>query len=101
MVTTGASADPAEDTFPKILLRNARIFANRPAVREKAYGIWQTWTWAQVRDEIQAFSMGLKELGLKRGDKLAIVGDNRPRLYWSMVTGARCGTGAGLSGCGC
>jgi long-chain acyl-CoA synthetase len=84
-VESGATAGPAEDTFPKILLRNARIFADRPAVREKAYGIWQTWTWAQVRDEIQTYSMGLKELGLKRGDKLAIVGDNRPRLYWSMV----------------
>ena len=74
----------AEDTFPKLLLRNARRFAERPAMREKDLGIWQAWTWAQMRDEIAAFSMGLSRLGLVRGDKVAIVGDNRPRLYWTM-----------------
>jgi long-chain acyl-CoA synthetase len=74
----------AEDTFPKLLLRNARRFADRPAMREKDLGIWQVWTWAEMRDEIAAFSMGLSKLGLTRGDKVAIVGDNRPRLYWTM-----------------
>ena len=74
----------AEDTFPKLLLRNARRFAGRPAMREKDLGIWQVWTWARMRDEIAAFSMGLSRLGLVRGDKVAIVGDNRPRLYWTM-----------------
>jgi long-chain acyl-CoA synthetase len=74
----------AEDTFPKLLLRNARRFADRPAMREKDLGIWQVWTWAQMRDEIAAFSLGLSRLGLTRGDKVAIVGDNRPRLYWTM-----------------
>src|SRR5688500_20292800 len=74
----------AEDTFPKLLLRNARRFAERPAMREKDLGIWQVWTWARMRDEIAAFSMGLAKLGLVRGDKIAIVGDNRPRLYWTI-----------------
>jgi long-chain acyl-CoA synthetase len=74
----------AEDTFPKLLLRNARRIAERPAMREKDLGIWQAWTWARMRDEIAAFSMGLSKLGLVRGDKIAIVGDNRPRLYWTM-----------------
>ncbi|HUF44045.1 MAG TPA: AMP-binding protein, partial [Aestuariivirgaceae bacterium] len=54
------------------------------AMREKDLGIWQAWTWARMRDEIAAFSMGLSKLGLVRGDKIAIVGDNRPRLYWTM-----------------
>ncbi len=73
-----------EDTFPKLLIRNAGIWADRPAIREKDLGIWQTWTWAEVLDEVRAFAAGLAELGLKRGDKVAIVGSNRPRLYWTM-----------------
>jgi long-chain acyl-CoA synthetase len=48
-------------------------------------GIWQTWTWAQVADEVTALACGLAERGFRRGDHLAIVGDNRPRLYWAMA----------------
>ena len=72
------------DTFPKLLLRNAEIYRNRPAMRHKDLGIWQTWTWAQTLAEVKAFSVGLGELGVKRGDKIAIVGRNKPRLYWAM-----------------
>ena len=81
----------ALDTFPKLLLRNAEVFAARPAVRHKDLGIWQTWTWAEVREEIGAFSVGLAELGLKRGDAFAIVGRNKPRLYWAMCAGQALG----------
>ncbi|MEM9279098.1 MAG: AMP-binding protein, partial [Pseudomonadota bacterium] len=70
-------------TFPQYLQLNATRFANRPAYRHKDYGIWQTWTWAEVHDEIRSYSMGLKKLGLKAGQKIAIVGQNRPRLYWT------------------
>jgi long-chain acyl-CoA synthetase len=80
MSTTAA----AENTFPKLLIRNARLFAERPAYRHKDLGVWQTWTWRQVLDEVRAFSLGLAALGLKRDDKLAIIGTNRPRLYWAM-----------------
>lgn len=76
---------PAEaDTFPKLLVHNARVRGNRAAVRHKDLGIWQSWTWAQTLDEVRAFSAGLAEIGLKRGDKLAIIGQNKPRLYWAM-----------------
>lgn len=74
-----------EDTFPKILLRNARVFAGRPSMREKDLGIWQTWTWSQVLEEIRSFAIGLQDAGFRPGDKIAIIGANRPRLYWSMV----------------
>jgi long-chain acyl-CoA synthetase len=50
-------------------------------MRHKDYGIWQTWTWSQLRDEARAFAIGLRKLGLERGDTVAIIGDNRPRLY--------------------
>lgn len=73
------------DSFPKLLLHNARIRGGRPANREKEYGIWQSWTWAEVRDNVRDLACGLAALGLKRGDRMVIVGDNRPHLYWSMV----------------
>ncbi len=73
------------DTFPKLLLENASRIGNRPGCREKDLGIWQTWTWAQVADEVRALACGLAALGFGRGDKLIIIGDNRPRLYWSMT----------------
>ena len=56
-----------------------------PATREKDLGIWQTWTWAQVAAEVRALACGLAAQGFKRGMHLAIIGDNRPRLYWSML----------------
>jgi long-chain acyl-CoA synthetase len=72
------------DTFPKLLIRNAENLRGRPAMRHKDLGIWQTWTWDAVLEEVRAFSVGIAELGLVRGDKVAIVGTNRPRLYWAM-----------------
>ena len=72
------------DTFPRLLLNHAKLRGERPATREKYLGIWQTWTWADVALEVRAIACGLAEMGFKRGDNLAIVGDNRPRLYWSM-----------------
>jgi long-chain acyl-CoA synthetase len=73
------------DTFPKLLEDNARQRTNKPAIREKNLGIWQTWTWQQVRDEVRSIAHGLAALGLARGDRVAIIGDNRPQLYWSIV----------------
>ena len=77
------------DTFPKLLLENAARLASRPAVREKAFGIWQVWNWRQMKDEIFAFAAGLEGLGFGAGDKLAVIGRNRPRMYWGM-TAAQC-----------
>jgi len=80
-----ASRSSQLDTIPKLLLEHARTRADRPAIREKDFGIWQTSTWSQVRDEVMALAGGLAALGFQPGDKLAIVGDNRPQLYWAMV----------------
>jgi long-chain acyl-CoA synthetase len=71
----------AFDTVPKLLLRNASQFGKRAALRHKDFGIWQTWTWSRLRDEVRSLAVGLRKLGLERGDAVAIVGDNRPRLY--------------------
>ena len=85
MNETQAAGAAALDTFPKLLAENARRRPGRPAAREKDLGIWQTWTWGQVAEEVRALACGLAALGLKPGDKIAIIGDNRPRLYWTMT----------------
>jgi long-chain acyl-CoA synthetase len=79
------NAVDSADTFPKLLIRNANIYGSRPAMRHKDYGIWQTWTWAQVLDVVRAYAVGLQRLGLKRGETIAVVGGNRPKLYWSVM----------------
>ena len=83
------------DTFPRLLLHHAKVRPNHPATREKDLGIWQTWTWAQVADEVRALACGLAAQGFRRGMHLAIIGDNRPRLYWAMSRGAGAGRRAG------
>ena len=80
---------PGLDTFPKLLLHHAKVRPSRPAMREKDFGIWQTWSWGQVLEEVRALACGFTASGLRRGDKLAVIGDNRPQLYWSMIA-AQC-----------
>jgi long-chain acyl-CoA synthetase len=74
-----------EDTFPKLIVRNARVRPRRTAFRHKDLGIWQSWTWDEVHENVRAYAAGLRALGLKRGGKIAIIGYNRPRLYWTMA----------------
>jgi long-chain acyl-CoA synthetase len=78
-------ADAGVDTFAKLLVRNAARFADGPAMRHKDFGIWHTWTWAEMLVEVRAYAAGLVGLGLTRGDRVAIIGGNRPRLYWSIM----------------
>ena len=77
--------DTGADTFPKLLLRHARERGDRPAIREKDLGIWQTWTWREMRDEVEWLACGLAQAGLARGSHIAVIGSNRPRLYWTMI----------------
>jgi long-chain acyl-CoA synthetase len=77
------------DTFPKLLLHHAKVRPERPAIREKDLGIWQTWSWGRFAEEVRALACGLAGQGFKRGDHLAIIGDNRPRVYAAMCA-AQC-----------
>jgi len=77
-------------SLPAYLLRNAEMHAERVAMRHKDLGIWHESTWAQVAEEVRRFSIGFAMLGLKRGDKVAIIGANRPRLYWAFPTIQSC-----------
>ena len=73
------------DTLPKMLVERSTLSAGQTAIREKGHGIWQSWTWREVADNVRAMALGLHQLGLVRGDKVAVVGDNRPHLYWAIA----------------
>ena len=84
--------DSAEtSTLPKLVLRNARQFGSEPAMREKRRGIWQTMTWKEASGRLRDLTLGLQTLGLARGDKLAVVGDNRPALYLAQLAAQAAG----------
>ena len=74
-----------EDSIPALLQRNADLRGQLPANREKEFGIWQSWTWSDVARETRQLALGFLELGVQPGDHIAVIGRNRPRLYWSMV----------------
>jgi len=80
------------DTFPKLLVRNAEVFGDRKiAMREKEFGIWQDFSWKEYHDHVKYFSLGLVSLGLQAGDKVAIIGDNRPEWVWGEVASQAAG----------
>ena len=90
----------ATSTLPKLLQRNAEQDPKGPGIREKTRGVWQTLTWTGYRDQMRDLALGLAAIGFKRGDKLSVVGDNRPQLYIAQLSAQVAGRhlGAGLSG---
>ena len=85
--TAVAAGEPT--TLPRLMLRNAETMARRPAMREKDRGIWQTYDWASYATNVGDFALGLAAEGMQRGDRLAVIGDNRARLYWAQLS-AQC-----------
>ncbi|MFP5412771.1 MAG: long-chain fatty acid--CoA ligase [Gammaproteobacteria bacterium] len=71
------------DTFPKLLLHNAEGWPGEVAMREKEFGIWNEFTWADYRDRVKTIALGLIELGVKRGEVVSFIGKNRPEMVWS------------------
>ncbi len=84
MAEARASSDGLT-SIPALLARNARKWSGETAYREKEFGIWQSWTWFEVQEEVRALALGFLALGVEKGDYIAIIGRNRPHLYWSMV----------------
>jgi len=84
-MTGQSELDPAHDTFPKLVKKNAERLGARVAIREKDLGIWQSYTWRDYYEQARLIALGLASLGFIRGDKVAIVGDNRPQLYWAVM----------------
>ncbi len=85
MTAPDLTIDPALDTFPKLVRHNAQRLPRKVAVREKDYGIWQAYTWSDYFEQVRLIALGLAALGFQRGDRAAIVGDNRPQLYWAVA----------------
>ncbi|MAC78024.1 MAG: long-chain fatty acid--CoA ligase [Rhodobacteraceae bacterium] len=83
MALSGVPSDI--QSLPALLERNAKVMGDKPAYREKEFGIWQSWTWAQTAAEIESLALGFINLGVNEGDFIAVIGRNRPYLYWSMV----------------
>ncbi|HIC25625.1 MAG TPA: long-chain fatty acid--CoA ligase, partial [Gammaproteobacteria bacterium] len=75
-------SDNQADTVPRYLFDNAEKIGGAPAFGEKYLGIWQIYSWHDTAAEVRALACGLAALGLERGDMVAIIGDNRPHLYW-------------------
>ena len=80
---------PADATIPRLLVHQAKTRPDAPAMREKSMGIWRTLTWSDYHRLVGDFALGLASLGFKRGDVLAVIGDNRPRLYAAQLA-AQC-----------
>ncbi len=78
-----------EVTLPQLLCRNAERMPDRPALREKDFGIWQPYSWRRYWEEVRDFASGLAALGFAPGDKLSVIGENRPRLYFAQLA-AQC-----------
>jgi len=82
-------------TLPRLLHRNAAAFGSRPALREKRGGIWRAMSWSEYAALVSRFARGLAAHGFGRGDRLAVIGDNRPRLYAALLAAQSLG-GAGV-----
>src|SRR5438132_1804991 len=83
--TSASALDPERDTFPKLVRDNARRRPDKVAIREKDFGIWQSHTWSAYFEQARLIAQGLASLGFARGDRVAIIGDNRPQLYWAVM----------------
>ncbi|MEA2838727.1 MAG: long-chain acyl-CoA synthetase [Methylobacteriaceae bacterium] len=77
--------ESAHDTFPKWLRHHAQVRGARPAIRLKDRGIWRTWSWTESYESVRALAHALRTLGIGIGDKVAIIGANRPALYWGIA----------------
>ncbi len=84
-MTAKSAHSPEVKSIPELLARNVALFGDKAAYREKEFGIWQSWTWSEVAEEIEALALGFLTLGVNEGDHIAIIGRNCPYLYWSFV----------------
>ena len=91
MAETARPADNGLQSIPALLARNATSLGNRPAYREKEFGIWQSWSWSEAAEEIRALALGMLSLDLAPGDHVAVIGRNRPAHYWAMMAAQMCG----------
>jgi long-chain acyl-CoA synthetase len=94
---SGAADVVLHDTFAKLLAHNAATYPDQIAMREKSLGIWKAFTWREIHDRVKHMALGMRALGLRRGDVVALIGDNRPEWVWGeLATHALQGLSLGL-----
>ena len=71
------------ETLPQVLRENFNKYGNRVAMRVKDRGIWQEYTWEDYYQKVRHFCLGLISLGLQKGDKVSILGENKPEWFWA------------------
>jgi len=72
-------------TIPKLFCKQAQAYGDKVAMREKEFGIWRPITWTQYLENVKYLALGLISLGLKEGDKVSMIGDNRPEGLWAEI----------------
>lgn len=82
---------PNADTLPKNFVERVKQLGSRVAMRKKRFGIWQEYTWNEVYQRVHDMALGLANLGLKRGEKVALIGENDPEFYWAEIAVWACG----------
>jgi len=87
---------PAESTFPRLLAHRAQETPGGVALQEKLYGIWQPTTWREYAARVRDVAHGLAALGVRRGEIVAVLGDNRPE--WLIAELAAQSIGAAVVG---
>ncbi|BBO77164.1 long-chain-fatty-acid--CoA ligase [Desulfosarcina widdelii] len=81
---TGSVEITRELTIQKLFYQQAQRYGeNRVAMREKEFGLWRPITWQDYFDNVKYLSLGLIHMGLEPGDKVAMIGDNRPEGLWA------------------
>lgn len=73
------------DTFPSLFLQQTRTRSSDPAIRFKHHGLWKSWTWGDANSIVKELACGLAAKGLKPNEKVAIIGNNIPNLYFAMI----------------
>ena len=94
---SGSTMEITKDlTIPKLFLRQCRKYGkNKVAMREKEFGIWRPYTWQDYYENVKYLSLGMRELGLQKGDKVSMIGDNRPEGLWAEMA-ALCAGGVAV-----
>jgi long-chain acyl-CoA synthetase len=93
----GSGIEVTKDlTIPKLFLSQCKRYGkNKVAMREKEFGIWIPFTWQDYYDNVKYLSLGMVGLGLKKGDKVSMIGDNRPEGLWAEIA-AMCAGAIGV-----
>jgi long-chain acyl-CoA synthetase len=94
---SGSPIEMTKDlTIPKLFLSQCKRYGNtKVAMREKEFGIWRPYTWQDYYDNVKFLCLGMVAMGLKKGDKVAMIGDNRPEGLWTEMA-ALCAGGIGV-----